>query len=104
MAVKIIIKRRIPEDKKAEILPLIIMLRTLATTQPGYIHGETLVNAANLEAWIVISTWENLDAWRDWRISAQRAEIYDKLEALLDTKTECDAYFYGDTYLYTKKG
>ncbi|MBW1799387.1 MAG: antibiotic biosynthesis monooxygenase [Deltaproteobacteria bacterium] len=104
MAVKIIIRRSIPEDKKAELLPLIIKLRTLATTQPGYIHGETLINADNLEEWVVISTWVNLDAWRDWSMNPQRAEINDKLEAGLHTKTECDAYFYGEIYLHSKKG
>jgi antibiotic biosynthesis monooxygenase (ABM) superfamily enzyme len=102
MTAKIIIKRKVSEHKKAEILPLIIKLRSLATTQPGYIHGETLVNADNLEEWVVISTWKDLDAWREWRISAQRAELNDKLEAMLETETECDAYVYGDIYLHSE--
>jgi antibiotic biosynthesis monooxygenase (ABM) superfamily enzyme len=102
MTAKIIIKRKVPEPNKTEILPLIIKLRSLATTQPGYIHGETLVNADNLEEWVVISTWKDLDAWRDWRISTQRAELNDKLEALLENKSECDAYVYGDIYLHSR--
>jgi heme-degrading monooxygenase HmoA len=75
----------------------------MATTQKGYVCGETLVNADNLEEWIVISSWDNLDSWRDWRISPQRAEINDKLEFLLGTEAECNAYFYGDNHLYLQQ-
>ena len=102
MVVKVIIKRKIPEDRKAEVLPLIIQMRALATSQPGYICGETLVNSDDLEEFIVISSWNDLDSWSAWRLSKQRAEIDNKLEALLEEKTEYKSYFSGDVYLYQK--
>ncbi|RLB76568.1 MAG: antibiotic biosynthesis monooxygenase, partial [Deltaproteobacteria bacterium] len=37
MAVKIIIRRKVSKEKEAELLPLLIQLRALATAQPGYI-------------------------------------------------------------------
>jgi len=96
------IKRRVPENKKADILPLIIKLREMATSQPGYICGETLINADDNKEYLVVSTWNDLDSWRDWQLSAQRIAIYEKLEALLDVATKYDAYFYGDIFLHQK--
>jgi heme-degrading monooxygenase HmoA len=102
MTVRIIIKRRVPEEKKAEVVPLILQLRAMATSQPGYLFGETLVNADNLEEYIVLSSWNDLDSWRNWKLSNHRAEINEKIEAMLEEKTEYNAYFYGDIYLYNK--
>ncbi|HEA65926.1 MAG TPA: antibiotic biosynthesis monooxygenase, partial [Desulfobacterales bacterium] len=62
MSVKVMIKRKVPDDKKADILPLIIKLRRMATSQPGYICGETLVNADDKSEYVVISTWNDLDS------------------------------------------
>ncbi len=102
MSVKVMIKRKVPDDKKADILPLIIKPRRMATSQPGYICGETLVNADDKREYVVISTWNDLDSWRDWRLSTQRKVIDEKLEALLDDPTEYNAYFYGDVFLHQK--
>ena len=102
MSVKVMIKRKVPDDKKADILPLIIKLRRMATSQPGYICGETLVNADDKSEYVVISTWNDLDSWRDWRLSTQRRAIDEKLEALLEVATEYNAYFCGDIYLHQK--
>ncbi len=102
MSVKVMIKRKVPDEKKADILPLIIKLRRMATSQPGYICGETLVNADDKSEYVVISTWNDLDSWRDWRLSAQRRAFDEKLEALLDDPTEYNAYFYGDIFLHQK--
>ena len=37
MAVKIIIKRRVPKEKEPELMPLLVEMRSKATAQPGYI-------------------------------------------------------------------
>jgi len=102
MSVKVMIKRSVPEKKKADILPLIIKLRETATSQPGYICGETLINADDKCEYLVVSTWYDLDSWRDWLLSAQRKAIDEKLEALLEDATEYNAYFYGDIFLRQK--
>ena len=56
MAVKIIIKRVVPQDKARGMIPLFRKMRTLATNQPGYISGETLRNLERPEEFMVIST------------------------------------------------
>jgi len=95
MAVKIIIKRNVPKDKEASLLPLLIQLRALATAQPGYISGETLRNVNDPEKYIVISTWRSMDNWEQWLSSKQRAEIQGKIDTLLGKKTDYGVYLYG---------
>ena len=95
MAVKIIIKRRIPKGKESELLPLLIQLRSKATTQPGYISGETWRNVDSPEECLVIGTWQSTDNWKAWEASQERAELQGKIDALLGEKTEYAIYFYG---------
>lgn len=95
MAVKIIIRRKVPKGKEAELLPLLLELRTRATTRPGYVSGETLRNVNDPEDCLVISTWQSVDVWRAWEGSRARKEIQDRIDALLGQKTVYGVYFYG---------
>lgn len=95
MAIKIIIKRKVPKGKVEELVPLLVKLRSLATTQTGYISGETLTNVNDPEDYLVISTWKSVDHWKAWAGSKGRAEIQEKIDALLGQKTEYGVYFYG---------
>lgn len=95
MAVKIIIRRKVPKDREANLLPLLIQLRALATAQPGYISGETLRNLDNPEEYLVISTWQSAENWKQWLSSRQRATIQEKIDAMLGQETEYHTYLYG---------
>ena len=95
MAVKIIIKRKVPKGKEGQLLPLLLELRSKATTQPGYISGETLRNVNDPEDYVVISTWQSVEAWKAWEASRGRMEIQNKIDSLLGAKTEYGVYYYG---------
>ena len=95
MAVKIIIRRKVNKKKEAELVPLLIQLRALATAQPGYVSGETLRNVDHPEEYLVISTWQSVDNWKAWLSSKQRAEIQRKIDTLLGEKSEYNVYLYG---------
>ncbi|MBW1779754.1 MAG: antibiotic biosynthesis monooxygenase [Deltaproteobacteria bacterium] len=95
MAVKIILKRKVTKDKEASLLPLLIEMRTLATSQPGYISGETWRNMDQPDEVLVISTWQSAESWKAWLTSPQRAGIQEKIDALLEAKTEYSIYYYG---------
>lgn len=95
MAVKIIIRRVVPKGREAELLPLLIQMRGLATAQPGYISGETLRNVENPEEYLVISTWQSAENWKAWLKNKQRAEIQGMIDKLLGKKTEYSVYLYG---------
>jgi len=95
MAVKIIIRRKVPKGKEGELLPLLLELRTRATTRPGYVSGETLRNVNDPEDYLVISTWQSTEVWHAWEESRARKEIQERIDALLGEKSLYGIYFYG---------
>ena len=97
MAVKIIIKRVVPQDKARGMIPLFRKMRTLATNQPGYISGETLKRLDKPDEFIVISTWNSSDDWNRWVQSTERQEIQGEIDLLLGGNTEYEIYHYGFT-------
>ena len=95
MAVKIFIKRIVPEGKAKEIIPLFREIRSLATNHFGYISGETLRSMDRPDLFLVISTWHSSEDWKKWMASKDRREIQDKIDALLGGKTEYEMFHYG---------
>jgi heme-degrading monooxygenase HmoA len=95
MAVKIFIRRVIAEDRINDLLPLFSHLRNLATNQPGYISGETLKRIDSPGNYLVISTWQTLDDWRQWVVSRERIEVQNEIDARLEEATIYEIYQYG---------
>jgi heme-degrading monooxygenase HmoA len=95
MAVKVLIKRIVPEDKAKEMIPLFREMRSLATTEPGYISGETLKRLDKSNEFLVISTWNASDDWNQWLKSEKRKEIQARIDALLGGSTDYEIYHYG---------
>ena len=97
MAVKILIKRRLPLDKaKAQyIVSIFSQLRMIALEQKGYISSETLRSMENLQEFLVIRTWRSLEDWQKWYNINQRKELHSKVDMLLDGGTTNEAYQYG---------
>ena len=95
MAVKIFIRRVIPEDRTNDLLPLFRRLRNLATNQPGYISGETLKRVDDPGEYLVISTWQSIDNWREWVVSRDRLEVQNEIDARLDEASIYEIYQYG---------
>ncbi|MBM4270658.1 MAG: antibiotic biosynthesis monooxygenase [Deltaproteobacteria bacterium] len=94
MTVKILIKRKVTADKSSKLQDLIMQLRSLVVKQPGYVSGESLKNIDKPDEYLVISTWNALDAWKKWLASKERADIQEKIDALLGQKTEYEVYEY----------
>lgn len=95
MAVKIIIRRRVPKGREGDLLPLLMEMRSKATVRPGYISGETLRNVEDPEEYLVISTWQSVDAWKKWEASNARADVQKRINSLLGEKSSYGIYFYG---------
>ena len=95
MAVKIIIRRKVPKSKEAQLLPLLLELRSKAITQSGYISGETLRNVNEPEEYVVISTWKSVEDWKTWEGNKGRREIQNKIDAVLGEKSAYGIYYYG---------
>ncbi len=97
MAVKVFIKRIVPEDKGKEMIPLFREMRALAMTQDGYISGETLRNLEKPTEFLVISSWNSSTDWSNWLNSKERQELQGRIDELLGGKTEYAIYHYGFT-------
>jgi heme-degrading monooxygenase HmoA len=95
MAVKILIKRKVSESITKDLMPLFARLRNLATTQPGYISGETLKRLDETGEYLVISTWQSIDNWREYVVSRERNEIQSEIDARLSADTTYEIYQYG---------
>ena len=95
MAVKIMIKRNVPQDKAKEMIRLFRQMRSLATEQPGYISGETLKSMDKPDLFLVISTWQASEDWKRWLQSDERSAIQKKIDALLGGQTKYEIFHYG---------
>ena len=95
MAVKILIRRNVPENKAREMIPLFRKMRRLANEQPGYITGETMRNLEKPDEFLVISTWETSNDWKRWVQSNDRQQIQSQIDSLLGGKTEYEIFHYG---------
>jgi heme-degrading monooxygenase HmoA len=94
MAVKIIIKRIVPQNKAEALKPLLQKLRNLAIQQPGYISGETFKRIDRPGESLVVSTWQTMDDWRAWVLRHERTGTQEKIDHLLGEKTEYEIYTY----------
>ncbi len=92
MAVKILIKRFVPENKENDLEVLLRLLRERTTSQPGYISGETLKRIDKPGENLVISIWQSVDDWRTWVLSEERTKIQEKIDILLGEDTKYEIY------------
>ena len=95
MSIKVLITRTVPRKKSLEMLRLFREMRSLATAQPGYISGETMISNDRPDVFLVISTWESPDDWENWLLSAERQAIQEKIDSLLGGKTNYEMFHYG---------
>ena len=95
MAVKIFIRRTVPQDKAKAMIPLLRQMRASATTQPGYISGETFFHLERPEECLVISRWTSLEHWQKWIKEPRRKELHENIQKHLDTKIEYNIYGVG---------
>ncbi|MEJ2164186.1 MAG: antibiotic biosynthesis monooxygenase [Desulfobacterales bacterium] len=95
MAVKVLIKRKVPHEKAKKMIPLFRQMRASAATQTGYITGETLRSLDNQEEFLVISTWQSSEDWKKWLQSPERNKVQQKIDDLLGGETHYEIYHYG---------
>ena len=95
MSVKILIKRKVPEGKAKEMLPLFKQMRVMANSQPGYISGETMRRLDQPDEYLVISSWQTSEDWENWVKSDERKEVQAKIDSLLGGETDYEIYHYG---------
>ncbi len=92
MAVRIIIDRKIKKGKEHQLAKWLRELRTKAMPAKGYISGETLRSLDDPQNFIVISTWQSVEDWKNWEKDSERKKIHTKIEKLMVRPTETKVY------------
>ncbi len=95
MAVKVLIKRKIKDGKLNNDSKLLIKARYNAMGQKGYISSETLSDCDDPKYLLVISMWQRIEDWGQWKNDDLREENEAAFEALLDGPTEYETYNLG---------
>ena len=94
MAIKILLKRQVPEDKAQPLKELIDQLRAVTTGQPGYLSGETLRRIDHPGECLVVSKWKTRGDWDRWFQHPERAALQQKIDDLLGSPTNYEIYEY----------
>jgi len=93
MSVKVLIRRKVEKEKEQDLLGLINQLRSKVAACPGYVSSETL-RRADVPEYLVVSSWDSLEAWEQWLKSPERAEIQKQIDRILGTETVYEVYHY----------
>ena len=100
MLIKVLIRRRIQDNKTKEARTLLNSLRINAMNQPGYISGETLFNQYDPKCIMVISIWQSADDWHKWKESDERKDSEAQFDKLLQEPAEYEAFEVVSTNLW----
>ena len=92
MAVRVIIDRKVKKGKESEFSELLKQLRSKAVSSKGYISGETLRALSDRHNYIVVSTWQSADDWKNWEKNRERKTIQTRMEKITMRTTKAKIY------------
>jgi heme-degrading monooxygenase HmoA len=94
MTVKIIIDRKVKKGKESKLFDLLKELRSKAISSKGYISGETLRALSDRHNYVVVSSWQSTDAWKNWEKNSERKKIQARIEKLMVRPTRAKIYLH----------
>ena len=83
--IKVIIERQVAEGLESHYEKAVGELLSLMTNAPGYISGESLVNAKQSGHYVVIAKWTAESAWSLWFHSNDRKRLMTAIAPFLQT-------------------
>jgi heme-degrading monooxygenase HmoA len=88
MSICVIIQRKVDDKQIAsQLAPLIVRLRSQASIQPGYIMDQSFASLDSEGEYLVVSIWNTMDAWNQWKNSEQRQTIQKQIDTLIGEET-----------------
>ena len=94
MLVKVMIKRKIKSGKARDVFALLNKTRSAAMNQRGYITGEKLMNHDNPQEILVISMWQDMENWLNWKENPERKANETIVERWLEEPTAYESYVF----------
>ena len=95
MAVKIVIKRKFKDGNMQVASRLLINNRNGAMKQSGYISSENWRSLDDTNQVVVVSMWDNMEAWKTWKNSETRLANEAEFKEYLVGQTEYEHYSLG---------
>ena len=86
MSLVLMVEREVIPGAQEEIKELLRELRSNATRQPGFVSGQTVVDAFSPTIFMTISTWSSMASWQTWEADLLRTEIIDRIDAVLQRR------------------
>ena len=80
MVVKVLIRRKFKKGRAKEVNALLNEFRAGAMNRKGYVSGHTLISVSDPQTLLVISTWQSLEEWQDWKSSSTRNTFVAMME------------------------
>ena len=87
--IKVIIERVIAEGLESHYEKAIGNLLNVMTNAPGYISGESLIDAQKSNHYVVIARWSTEGAWMSWFHSEERKHALLVIAPFLQTEEKC---------------
>jgi len=82
--IRVIIERKISDGCLDDYLELIRRARKQANNIDGFIAGELLQEKDNQLHAVIISSWENSEAWQAWSVSQERISVLKEMRPFLE--------------------
>jgi len=83
--IKVIIEREVAEGLESHYEKAVGELLSVMTNAPGYISGESLVDAKRSNHYLVIAKWTTESAWSQWYGSDERKRLMTVLAPFMQT-------------------
>jgi len=94
MVVKVMLSRKVPSEKQAQLRALLVKMRSMSQAQPGYLSGETLAKVDDPEQLLVVSSWYSLEHWQEWLSSEERRTVQQAIDELLGEGTSYEVFYH----------
>jgi quinol monooxygenase YgiN len=78
--------------KDTDVEPLLLKLKSHAAQYDGFKGMDHLVSEENSSLIAMVSTWENVEAWKSWAQSAITQELLRQAERLLGEEPRLTTY------------
>ncbi len=88
--VKVIIGYKMKPNK--DVLPMLLKLRSHAMTCPGYVGSDNLINDKDVSIVAIITTWEDVEYFRDWEKSRSRLALIKEYRDCLAEEPKITIY------------